>query len=56
MPEMVACAAFREVACMDFVIITETDPAGSGRLCAGTTVKRHFVWSPLLVSSLLFAP
>ena len=47
MPEMVACAAFGEVARMDFVIITNTDSVGSGRLCAGTTAKRHVASSPL---------
>ena len=41
MPEMVACAAFGEVARMDFVIITNTDSLGSGRLCAGNTAKRQ---------------
>ena len=46
MPEMVACAAFGEVACADFVIITNTDSVGSTRLCAGTA-KRHVASSPL---------
>ena len=32
---------------MDFVIITNTDSVGSGRLCAGTTAKRHVASSPL---------
>ena len=32
---------------MDFVIITNTDSLGSGRLCAGTTAKRHVASSPL---------
>ena len=49
MPEMVACAAFGEVACMDFVIITNTDSVGSGRLCAGTTAKRHVAFVPAAV-------
>ena len=47
MPEMVACAAFGEVARMDFAIITNTDSVGSGRVCAGTTAKRHVALSPL---------
>ena len=32
---------------MDFVIIINTDSVGSGRLCAGTTAKRHVASSPL---------
>ena len=47
MPEMVACAAFGEVACMDFVIMTNTDSVGSVRVCVGTTAKRHVALSPL---------
>ena len=32
---------------MDFAIIANTDSVGSGRLCAGTTAKRHVASSPL---------